>query len=352
MSEDFWLDIESVAVQRADRPLVLQIEDILKVEPLDKQFGVDPKRSVPDVLRPAVFGGQDGASQCFAILDAGKVENLPEMLATSGLEYRCLFKGETAEELSEVAPWLVRLEDGNKFTMGLFTRSNAPWHLWGRQPGLYLRSSASFDQLWQHLRKFTRICDEAGNWFYFRFWDNGSLIDYLRYADGRAECDLRPIFGFDAQDPSRPLVRSYIHADKDRAVICTATRISGHNTRPRTEFDMPVLRFLTLRNHAHRFADSFFADHTISPETRRRAHDAAVRVALQYHAYGFKSRYHLGSFVYWTLALSRDFKTASPRIQQEISATKTDAEARFVAISREMKALFGNKIRNFHGHRG
>ncbi|WP_066703027.1 DUF4123 domain-containing protein [Celeribacter ethanolicus] len=123
MSEDFWLDIESVAVQRADRPLVLQIEDISKVEPLDKQFGVDPKRSVPDVLRPAVFGGQDGASQCFAILDAGKVENLPEMLATSGLEYRCLFKGETAEELSEVAPWLVRLEDGNKFTMGLFTRS-------------------------------------------------------------------------------------------------------------------------------------------------------------------------------------------------------------------------------------
>ena len=43
----------------------------------------------------------------YAILDAAKAPGLPELLAASELEHRCLFKGDTYEELKDVAPWIV-----------------------------------------------------------------------------------------------------------------------------------------------------------------------------------------------------------------------------------------------------
>ena len=66
---------------------------IADVTPLDEQFGAARKKSVPDALWPVLFGplGPDGAGAaskplpCYAILDAGRVPGLPDLLAASGL---------------------------------------------------------------------------------------------------------------------------------------------------------------------------------------------------------------------------------------------------------------------------
>lgn len=173
-------------VRQADAP-VIHVDVIEGIEPLDTQIGVLQKRAVPDVLRDVLFGqpeptaseieaaGGDASAvppmRTDAILDAAKVVNLPDLLEDSGLEHRCLFKGDAYDEMKDVAPWLVRLEEGNGFTRNLFTLSDAPWHLWSTEPGIYVRSRHDFDSLWRHFRKFTRVQDEAGKWFYFRFWD-------------------------------------------------------------------------------------------------------------------------------------------------------------------------------------
>jgi hypothetical protein len=44
-------------------------------------------------------------------------------------------------------------------------------HLWHKEPGIYVRSRADFEDLWKHFRKFTRVQDESGKWYYFRFWE-------------------------------------------------------------------------------------------------------------------------------------------------------------------------------------
>src|SRR5690606_8622183 len=101
---------------------LLQIATIGNVEPLDQQFGIQPKKTVPDILRgtlfdqpdsldvenPAAGGDPAGVSpmQTYAILDAAKVVNLPELLGSSGLEHQCLFKGKSYDELKNVAPWI------------------------------------------------------------------------------------------------------------------------------------------------------------------------------------------------------------------------------------------------------
>lgn len=154
-------------------------------QPLGQQLGVDPKLTIPPELARPLFGEpaplpaeRDIAApaapppmRTYALLDAAKVPNLADLIANSGLEHGCLFKGKLAAELGDVAPWLVRLEPQSRFTRNLFTAGKMPGALWDKRPGVLIRSRAAFQPLWGYLRKFTRLQDEAGKWFYFRFWE-------------------------------------------------------------------------------------------------------------------------------------------------------------------------------------
>ena len=161
------------------------IQVIEKLQPLSVGFDPGPQAQVPAALHPALFGTPAGdapdmpLSTC-AVLDGAKIANLPEMLATSGLAHRCLFKGAAFDELHSVAPWIVELKATDRFTGYLFTRGTAPWHLWDAEPGIFLRTRASIDDIWRHLRKFTRLPDGAGGWVYWRFWEPGPLAVLLR----------------------------------------------------------------------------------------------------------------------------------------------------------------------------
>lgn len=188
---DYWTD-ETPAPEKPAGSLLF-VETINGVEPLDGQFGVDVPKTVPDVLYDALFGQVEPTKDemanakgyfakvpplhTYAILDAARVTNLPEMLETSGLDHRCLFKGKAEDELKNVAPWLVRLEEGNTFTRNMFTLSKAPWHLWGSESGIYLRSRGTLDDVWKHFRKLTKVQDENQKWYYFRFWERQILAN-------------------------------------------------------------------------------------------------------------------------------------------------------------------------------
>ena len=190
----------------------LQIETIENVEPLDQQFGINPKKSVPDALHVALFGQSEPTEaeialaeghsavpplQTYAVLDAAKAVNLPELLSASRLEHRCLFMGAAYDEMKNVAPWIVRLEDGNDFTRRLFTGPEGINGLWDKKPGIYMRSRATLDEMWRHLRKFTRVQDNGGNWHYFRFWEAWAFRSYMEHNRNICEqfsrwCIVRP----------------------------------------------------------------------------------------------------------------------------------------------------------------
>lgn len=116
-----------------------------------------------------------GSGTAYALLDAAKVFGLPERLAASGLEHRCLFIGQALTDFADVAPWLIRLEPDAPFTRSLFVTGDAPWQLWDKEPGIVMRSPAGLDELWRHFRKFVKIRGPEGAWLYFRFWDGRML---------------------------------------------------------------------------------------------------------------------------------------------------------------------------------
>ncbi|SFI92647.1 DUF4123 domain-containing protein [Jannaschia pohangensis] len=180
--EDYWL-IDAVSGSREnDTSPILTVEIIESVRPLTDQFGVAAPLTVPASLQDTLFG-QDKLAigsailplHTYVILDAAKVPGLPEILETSGLGHACLFQGTAAEELRDVAPWIVCLEEGHSFTRSLFTAGDGPSQHWDAEPGIFLKSLESLEEVRRHLRKFTRVRDGHDRWIYFRFWESRSL---------------------------------------------------------------------------------------------------------------------------------------------------------------------------------
>lgn len=194
-TDDRWTPEEIQEMSASDDMPLLSVETIETVEPLDGQLWEDAPKTVPDALYAPLFGqpeptgaeimaaGGDAGDvppmQTYAILDAAKLINLPELLETSRLEYRCLFKGDAHDELKDVAPYIVRLQEGNTFARRLFSVGKAPWFMWDKGPGIYVRSRGSLVDMWRHFRKFTRVQDGSGKWFYFRFWEGLHIVEFL-----------------------------------------------------------------------------------------------------------------------------------------------------------------------------
>lgn len=193
-----WMNLSGSVPADGPEQSEFRVETIAGIAPLDRQFGVQPKKTIPDALRDMLFGLPDPSQaevdpkmRTYGILDAAKVINLPELLGASGLEHRCLFTGDAYDELKNAAPWVVRLEEGNDFIRRLFTGPEGINGLWENEPGIYVRSQGTIEEIWRHLRKFTRLQDDGGDWFYFRFWDVSTVRIFLERADWT---NRRPFF--------------------------------------------------------------------------------------------------------------------------------------------------------------
>lgn len=181
--EDIWqltAASEASTHTNADAPQAGTLDLIEDLVPLDAQSDTSERKSVPDALHASLFGPIGAATPgSFAILDAAKIPDFPEILTGSGLEHQCLFIGDALEELGHVAPWIVQLEDDNSFTRNLFTETDppSPWTHWSKDAGIYLRSTASLADLCQHFRKFTKVrmdgipAGDRAAWQFFRFYD-------------------------------------------------------------------------------------------------------------------------------------------------------------------------------------
>lgn len=189
LSDDCPVILAPIAPLDIPPSIIIEVNDYPNIEPLDSQFGVDPKKGVPDCLHEIVFG-QPSPSEAetshyqqqvprlntYAILDATKMPYLLlDLLEGSGLRYASLFQGKAQEEYFRQAPYLVELDENNAFTRQLFTGVKGILGLWEKSLGSFARSRSDFDSLRHHLRKFTRLRDEQNKWYFFRFWEKTSL---------------------------------------------------------------------------------------------------------------------------------------------------------------------------------
>ncbi|MFV0409684.1 MAG: DUF4123 domain-containing protein, partial [Paracoccus sp. (in: a-proteobacteria)] len=207
----------------------------LHVEPLEGIEPIAPKakhRELSSSLRSSLFGGlskaeaantADRHESTYAILDATKIFGLPETLDGSGLHYQCLYQGDALTENGDFAPWVVRLEESNRLTKALFTLGESPLALWQDNVGIFLRTRLTLDQLCRHLRRFVRLRDEDGQWYYFRFWEPLTLLALCRHAH-QDEALARRFFIPETDEALEFIAAS---AKSQFAIKCVGTREAG-----------------------------------------------------------------------------------------------------------------------------
>ncbi len=109
----------------------------------------------------------------YAVLDAARDEMVLPWVRESGAEFACLYDGWQAQELADVAPYLVALPRGSAPLRDLVESA------WGRAWGVYLTSAAEMRDLRRHLRRFLRVRVEGRGRMLFRYYDPRVLRAFL-----------------------------------------------------------------------------------------------------------------------------------------------------------------------------
>ncbi len=152
---------------------------------------------VPE-LKELLFGQDENGEKIrtYFIVDATLRKNITGYFDLDSLDVpvQCLFKGEAAEEMKEVAPYLIdmTLPDGafdDKDKVPDFHKDFFKKH-WGQNTGIFIRTMASMDDVWKHFRKFTKVqVEEDRRWVFFRFYDPRiapSYFDSIRHIPEKA----------------------------------------------------------------------------------------------------------------------------------------------------------------------
>ncbi|MFV0411366.1 MAG: DUF4123 domain-containing protein [Paracoccus sp. (in: a-proteobacteria)] len=119
-----------------------------------------------------------GRGPVIALLDAANLPGLPERIESRRVEALSLFQGKSAEELRDVAPYLVRMDPDSPLMRDFLNSHDVPWAMWGKRPGLLILSDLDLEALQKHFRRFLRVQTERGT-FFFRFWEPASAAAYF-----------------------------------------------------------------------------------------------------------------------------------------------------------------------------
>lgn len=109
----------------------------------------------------------------YAILDGAAIPDLLMKLFELRPPHVCLYRGELDADLAEVAPYLVNLIPGTKFTSWLLS------NCWGKHWGIFVHSPYPNVELRKHFRKFLTVHNEDGNPLLFRYYDPRVLPKFL-----------------------------------------------------------------------------------------------------------------------------------------------------------------------------
>lgn len=109
----------------------------------------------------------------FAVIDGAGMPDLLDALYRFKPQFHCLYRGELQPDIAEVAPYLVRLEEGSGFTTWLLLKGL------GKPFGIFLASSSDLLSVRRHLRRLLTVHTEEGKPMLFRFYDPRVLPTFL-----------------------------------------------------------------------------------------------------------------------------------------------------------------------------
>lgn len=123
----------------------------------------------------------------YVVLDGAQNSSLLDWLCGSDAPpYECLFASDLPPDMAEVAPYLIKLEFGSRFSNDFIKNE------WSANFGILLISSVELPVVWRHLRQHALVYGPELEPMYFRFYDPRVLRMFLPTCD---EMQLKDFFG-------------------------------------------------------------------------------------------------------------------------------------------------------------
>ena len=147
------------------------------------------------VLKSALFpSAKEEASgkqlNTYFLLDAAQVtaiDGVFSLAKADELGVKPLLSGEPQKELKSYTPYLINLtlteEQLESDEIPAFHKDLLNQY-WGKNCGIFLQSYADLDTLARHCKKFIKLKDESGRWYFFRYYDPRVAKDYFRWMAG------------------------------------------------------------------------------------------------------------------------------------------------------------------------
>ncbi len=185
--------------------------DVITAGSITIRLVVEPERRPPapplpgTAKRTAAILNQFAslAAPLYCLLDAACDQTIPSLLALAQEQKQCLYDGQSATELANWAPYLIKLPLDSPFTKALLDLG------WGKGWASYFTSSAPFEEIRHHFRKFLMIQLQSGEEVYFRFYDPRVLRDFLPTAlPAEASIFFGPVrqWLLESEDPETMLI--------------------------------------------------------------------------------------------------------------------------------------------------
>ncbi|MCF2518577.1 DUF4123 domain-containing protein [Dyadobacter sp. CY351] len=122
------------------------------------------------------------------LLDAARMEDAMDRAREHNPLHASLYRNREGQDeiLPSVAPFLFTYPHTANFEEFVMTEG------WGKSWGLWAESSANFEDLYKHFRRFLMVQTEEGQELYFRFYDPRVLRIFLPTCD---QDQLEEFFG-------------------------------------------------------------------------------------------------------------------------------------------------------------
>ncbi|WGE69793.1 DUF4123 domain-containing protein [Actinobacillus equuli subsp. haemolyticus] len=164
--------------EKSETASLIKTESLFRKEEECTPFLFQP---IPASIKSQIWQ-EDSESQCYAIINAEVSFWFPACFERSGIRFACLFKGEEGERKKKTAPYLVHLPEHHAFVEELCSEGKAGedgQQHWHKPFGFFFRSSADFEALLHHFRKFIYMPTYDERLLYFRFYDPLVLEQYF-----------------------------------------------------------------------------------------------------------------------------------------------------------------------------
>ena len=149
-------------------------------------------------------------TRLYGVLDGASIPGLPKRLYESQVPNVCLFSGDLAPDMVQVAPYLVRLTPDSKFTDWVMEEG------FGKHWGIFAHSVQPIIEMRRHFRSLVDVYDERANAMIFRFYDPRVLRGFIPVCTAD---ELKIIFGkvetFFAEDETGEKLLSFQLANGD-----------------------------------------------------------------------------------------------------------------------------------------